>query len=286
MKLIIVGSTDILGAELVKQALANIKITSIIAISGRPTDPPQEPSGHSKMVTCELPQNNEGWNRLTIDASATGACIWNLRPVATGPKNEFTHYDRACYHEEIEKGVKWMARRRARFGNPNSSDVTPVKFIYVSSSRSRRPRMPRQDPTSLLIQGITEVDVLSSAGELNGQVQACIAKPRHIVRPKTGNGLKEMAHTAGSWVRDGLKGRLPRIQAETVAAALLDQAITGQHQETLHNRDLIRIGERALKVSEELVTGEQAEQTSEQAGETGEQEDRANKQANETVQIF
>ncbi|TGO21816.1 hypothetical protein BPAE_0198g00020 [Botrytis paeoniae] len=292
MKIIIVGSTDILGAELVKEALANIKITSIIAISGRPTDPAQEPSGDSKLVTCALPENNEGWERLNIDAYATSACIWNIKPVSSGPRNVITYHDQVDYLNEIKYGVEWMARRRgAHFGNPNSSGVTPLKFIYVSTLQARAPQKTNQVPTSLSIQGLTEDRVLSSARDLGGQVQVCIAKPGRIVRPRTGNILKEMVHTAGSWLRDGLKGRLPRIQADKVAAALLDRAITGRHPETLHNRDLIRIGEAALKGPEGSVTGGQAEQTSEQAGEmseqaeeTGEQEEETAKQAEQTVQ--
>lgn len=125
---------------------------------------------------------------------------------------------------------------------------------------------------------------MSSARDLSGHVQACVAKPGHIIRLANGKGLKEMVHTAGSWVRDGLKGRLPRIQVEKAAAALLDQAFTGNHPETLHNRDLIRIGEIALRGLEDVVTDEQAEQTSEQAGEAGEQEEEAGKQAAQTVQ--
>ncbi|TGO49186.1 hypothetical protein BCON_0218g00170 [Botryotinia convoluta] len=284
MKIIIVGSTDILGAELVKQALANLEITSIIAISGRPTGPPQEPSGNSKLVTCALPDNNDGWERLNIDTYATRACIWNIKPELSEPRNVTAYPDQVKYLNETQYGLEWMARRRgAHFGNP-ASGVTPLQFIYVSASQARAPQKTNQVPTSLSIQGIAEERVLSSARDLGGQVQACIAKPGRIVRPRNGNILKEMVHTAGSWLRDGLKGRLPRAQVDKVAAALLDKAIKGQHPETLHNRDLIRIGERALKGPVSSVTGERAEQTSEQAEQTGEQEEETGKQAEQTIQ--
>ncbi|KAF5867995.1 putative nucleoside-diphosphate-sugar epimerase protein [Botrytis fragariae] len=278
MKLIIVGSTDILGQELVKQALDNIEITSIIAISGHDTDSPQEPSGHSKLVTCALPEYNEGWERLNIDASATGACIWNIKPIMKVPRYLNVYHDQVKYLNETQYGVEWMVRRReAHFENPASPGVTPLRFIYVSALQAIHQRT-NQVPTSLSIQGLAEERVLSSAEDLGGQVQACIAKPGRIVRPRTGNILKEMVHTAGSWVRDGLKGRLPRIQADKVAAALLDRAITGNHPETLHNRDLIRIGGMALKGPKGSVTGGKVEQTSEQAEETGEQAEAAGEQ--------
>ncbi|KAF7894115.1 hypothetical protein EAF00_007629 [Botryotinia globosa] len=283
MKLIIVGSTDMLGQELVKQALDNIEVTSIIAISGRRTGL-QQPSGHSKLVTCALPETTRDWQRLDIDASATGACIWNLKPGRSRSNNKPDYYDQVYFIDEIRHGVNWIARQReAHFKIPASSGVIPLRFIYVSSSQARVHQKANHALTSCSIQGVAEQRVLSSARELHGHVQACVAKPGHIIRLRTGKGLKEMVHTAGSWVRDGLKGRLPRIQVEKAAAALLDKAITGNHPETLYNRDLIRIGEMALRDPEDLVTDEQAEQTSGQAGEAGEQEEEG-KQAAQTVQ--
>ncbi|TGO34812.1 hypothetical protein BHYA_0181g00120 [Botrytis hyacinthi] len=285
MKLIIVGSTDILGQELVKQALANTLFTSIIAISGRHTEPPQEFSDHSRLVTCAFPERTQDWERLNIDVSATGACIWNIKPGQSGLRNEIDYYDQVGYLSEIRHGVQWLGSRRGpNFTIPASPGIIPLRFIYVSSSRAKAHQKANQVPTLRSIQAITEERVLSSARELSGHVQACIAKPGHIIRLRTGKGLKEMVHTAGSWVRDGLKGRLPRIQVEKAAAALLDKAFTGNHPETLHNRDLIRIGEMALRYPEDLVIDEQAEQASGQAGEAGEQEEEAGKQAAQTVQ--
>ncbi|KAF7959562.1 hypothetical protein EAE96_001178 [Botrytis aclada] len=275
MKVIIVGSTDVLGAELVKQALDNIEITSIIAIS----DAPQEPSADSKMVTCQLPDSKYGWEQLNFDAYAATACIWNIKPVMELPSHRNAYLDQVQYLNETRSGVEWIARRRgAHTGNPESpGELIPLRFIYVSTSQAKKLSRPNQRPTALSIQRLAEDKVLASPSVVSGRVQACIAKPGRIVRHKTGNVLKEMVHTAGSWVRDGLTGRLPRIQVEKVAAALLDRAITGQHAETLYNRDLIRIGEEALKDPEDSETGKKAKQTSRQAGETG-------KQAEQTVQ--
>ncbi|KAF7926723.1 uncharacterized protein EAE97_010232 [Botrytis byssoidea] len=285
MKLLIVGSTDILGQELVKQALDNIEVTSIIAISGRNTVPPQVPSGVSKLVTCAFPETTQDWQRLDVDASAMVACIWNIKPGRSGSNNKPDYYDQVYHLDEIRYGMEWIARRRGpNFTIPASAEVTPLRFIYVSSSRAKVLQKVNKTPTSRSIQGVGEQRVLSSARDLSGHVQACVAKPGHIIRHGDGKGLKEMVHTAGSWVRDGLIGRLPRIQVEKAAAALLDKAITGNHPETLYNRDLIRIGEMSLRDPEDFVTDEQAEQTSGQAGEAGEQEEEAGKQAAQTVQ--
>ncbi|KAF7934788.1 uncharacterized protein EAE98_002833 [Botrytis deweyae] len=277
MKLIIVGSTDILGQELIKQALDSIEITFILAIAGPGTDP--ELSSHSKLVTSAIPEKNEEWERLIIDANGTHACIWNITPIIEEPRDLFGYPDQRKYLNEIGYGVEWMARRwGANLGNPPPPGVAPLKFIYVSSSHAKKHRSENTEPTKFSVQGNAEERVLRCAEDLGGQVQACIAKPGHIVRHKTGNVFKEMVHAAGSWVRDSLTGRLPRVQVEKVAAALLDKAITGNHPETLFNRDLIKIGEAVLRVPEGAVTGGgQAEEAGEQGGET-------NKQAGQTVQ--
>lgn len=83
MKLIIGGSSGFVGTELVRQALTNPAITSIIGVSRRETTVPAgstDIAGKLKSVVCD---DFESYSTsLKEDLEDTDACIWYGPPGA------------------------------------------------------------------------------------------------------------------------------------------------------------------------------------------------------------
>lgn len=78
-----------------------------------------------------------------------------------------------------------------------------------------------------LLQGETETLILEYAAQSHGAVQSCVVKPGLIDAP-------------GAEKRE-IPG-LPHIDLPDIAAALLEQVVSGFEKDTLSNDDLVRIG--------------------------------------------
>lgn len=76
MKIIIVGSGDTLGAELVRQALANPTITSVVAIAPDQTDPLPYHHDDPKLISLILPLDVQGMSKANNETFGSSACIW------------------------------------------------------------------------------------------------------------------------------------------------------------------------------------------------------------------
>ncbi|KAM0172846.1 hypothetical protein ACHAPF_007103 [Botrytis cinerea] len=75
MKIIIVGSGDTLGAELVRQALANPTITSVVAIAPDQTDPLPYHHDDPKLISLILPLDVQGMSKANNETFGSSACI-------------------------------------------------------------------------------------------------------------------------------------------------------------------------------------------------------------------
>lgn len=76
MKLIIAGSTGYVATELIKQALSNPAITSVIALARRITPVPQTETDTSKLksVVCDDFMNYS--EDVKRELEGAHACIW------------------------------------------------------------------------------------------------------------------------------------------------------------------------------------------------------------------
>ena len=77
MKLVIGGSSGFLGTELVRQALANPTVTSIIGLSRRETAVPDgssDPDGKLQSVVCGDFENYS--DSIKQQVAGADACIW------------------------------------------------------------------------------------------------------------------------------------------------------------------------------------------------------------------
>lgn len=84
MKIVIAGSTGYLGQELVKQALSNPKITTVIGLSRRETQPPSQEelypqSDISKLRSVIVKDLNSDWGKdenVKKELDGVDAAIW------------------------------------------------------------------------------------------------------------------------------------------------------------------------------------------------------------------
>jgi uncharacterized protein YbjT (DUF2867 family) len=79
MKIIVAGSTGFVATEVIRQALSNPAITSIVALARRVTDVPQKlsPSANTakfKSVVCENFENYP--ESVKRELAGADACIW------------------------------------------------------------------------------------------------------------------------------------------------------------------------------------------------------------------
>ncbi|TEY40698.1 hypothetical protein BOTCAL_0427g00110 [Botryotinia calthae] len=249
MKIIIVGSADILGAELVRQALANPAITSVVAIAPEQRDPLPYHNGDPRLVSLTLPLDVQGMSKANDEAFGSSACIWNVGPTTRGWRNRIGIKDVALYIFNLLSGITWIEGQREEYlKNPNglSYSSVPFRFVYVSSSTSMSPQKLKMISNLRAIQDAIDKLVPPAVEKSKGRLQSYIVKPGSIVRPGTGNSLGRMMKSAGSWLRDGFAFRF-RIELGEIAAALVKVAAEGNANDVLSNKDLIRIGRQVTR---------------------------------------
>lgn len=76
MKIVIGGSSGFVGTELVRQALANPNITSIIGLSRRETTLPPSTAGADKFKSIVCDNFEEYPDDVLKELSNVQACIW------------------------------------------------------------------------------------------------------------------------------------------------------------------------------------------------------------------
>ncbi|KFY31549.1 hypothetical protein V493_01006 [Pseudogymnoascus sp. VKM F-4281 (FW-2241)] len=240
MKIIIAGSTGFVATEVIRQALSNTAITSIVALGRRTIAVPQNAGPGAdisklKSVVCDDFANYS--ESVKRELSGAGACIWLIAVLPSKAKTMPWDEVRKICVDYTVKGIETITQ--LHHDSPNR----PVRFIYTSGAYAQRDQT--QKPWILgdymLLRGEAESRVLDFAKNSNGVVEACITKPGIIDAPgRTGLVMR----TLGSVGRAVIG--LPILDVSEIAATMLQQAINGIEKETLLNDDLVRIGQKVL----------------------------------------
>lgn len=77
MKLIVAGSTGFVGTEVVRQAINNPAVTSIIALARRQTDVPQDAGVNASKLKSVVCDNFDSYSdKVKNELRGANACIW------------------------------------------------------------------------------------------------------------------------------------------------------------------------------------------------------------------
>ncbi|KAK4208553.1 protein FMP52, mitochondrial [Rhypophila decipiens] len=239
MKLIVGGSTGFVATEIIRQAISNPAITSIIALGRREASPPvaSGPDGDmTKFKTLVIP--DVAWedypDAVKNELSGANACIWTI--AVTPSKSRSTPWEttvKAC-RDYATYALKTMAELADK-------SKPPFRFVYVSGVNAVRD--PAKKPfllgDYLLLRGEAENLVLKFAKESKGDVEAAVAKPGIINGPGRVMGLLR-----GVFLHS-IVG-LPSIGVDQIAATLIHEVLHGFESDTLLNDDMVRIGQGVL----------------------------------------
>ncbi|KAM5349901.1 hypothetical protein ACJ41O_006406 [Fusarium nematophilum] len=240
MKLIVAGATGFVAKEVIRQALCNPKITSIVALARRETEIPDH-AGQSakpdkfKSVICTDFSNYP--DSVKTELAGAHCCIWLLAITPTKSKAMPWEEVRKVCLEYTKTGLDTIAKL------PREGVAQPLRFIYISGANAERDatRKPWVLGDYCLMRGEVESSVLEYGEKSNGAVEACVAKPGLIMGLGTPRLMTTAAALAGSIIS------LPIINVDQVAATLLNQVIEGFEKDTLLNDDLARIGQKAME---------------------------------------
>ncbi|KAL7820164.1 hypothetical protein V8C44DRAFT_315648 [Trichoderma aethiopicum] len=236
MKLIVVGSSGFVGKEVVRQALANPAVTSVVGLSRRETPVPESLEGSSdanKLTSIVVDDFMNYSDAVKQHLANADACIWLM--AVTPNKSATMPWDqvrKVCLDYTIH-GLEELSKAR------RNDTSKPLTFIYVSGANAERD--PAKKPWLLgeycIMRGEVEARVLEFAKTSNNAIEACIVKPGFIRDAEHGSFLLNTFQNVLSGVI-----RVPVNYLHDVAATLLAQAMEGVEKETLECADIVRIG--------------------------------------------
>ncbi|KAK5990105.1 hypothetical protein PT974_08369 [Cladobotryum mycophilum] len=239
MKVIVAGSTGFVGTEVIRQALSNPAITSVVGLARRQTALPNNlyPAADTskfKSVVCDDFLNYP--ESVKQDLADADACIWLMAVTPNKSKSLPWEEVRKICHEYPILGIENIPKL------PRKETATPFRFVYVSGSSAERDQTKK--PWILgdycLMRGKTETDILDIARNSGGAVEVVVAKPGLIRDSDTG------------YLKRGVQGvfttliGVPLIELDQISATLIKQATKGIEKETLVNEDLVKIGQEVL----------------------------------------
>ncbi|KAL6858438.1 NAD(P)-binding protein [Trichoderma novae-zelandiae] len=235
MKLIVVGSSGFVGKELIRQALTNPAVTSVVGLARRETPVPESLKGSSdaaKLTSVVVDDFLNYSDNVRQHLANADACIW-LMAVTPG-KSVSMSWDevrKVCLDYTLH-GLGELSRA------PRNDPSKPLSFVYVSGASAERD--PTKKPWVLgnysIMRGEVEARILDFTKDANNGVEACIVKPGVIRDAENGGFLLNTALSVASGVG------VPVVSLHDVAATLLAQATEGIEKETLECADIARIG--------------------------------------------
>ncbi|KAK3381015.1 hypothetical protein B0H63DRAFT_474761 [Podospora didyma] len=240
MKLVVAGSTGFVAGEVIRQALSNPQISSIVAFGRRVAAPVPVPTNAApgadadatklKSIVCDDFMNYP--DSLKQELAGADACIWSIAVTPAQLKTVPWETTVAVCRDFAVKGIQQISEQ---------TNKKPFRFVYISGHNAVRD--PAQKPMILgdycVLRGEAENQILEFAQQSNGAVEVLIAKPGIISGPghETPMFQKVFFSVIG----------LPKIRVSHISATLIDQVINGFDQgDTLLNDDMVRLGDKIL----------------------------------------
>ncbi|QSS59119.1 nucleoside-diphosphate-sugar epimerase [Histoplasma capsulatum] len=236
MKLIVTGATGYVGTEVIRLALRNKAVSSVVALARRPVQVPEHvgpDADKSKLQSVILDDWTAPYPESVKEKlKGADACIWCLAVTPTKSlEMDFADVTRICSDFTIN-------------GLHNIASVAnnPFRFIYISGVSVERDQTKTLWFLSdyRLMRGRIENAILDFAKQHEPAVQATVTKPAGVEGPSRPRTLaatsifKQFGHAA--WVH-----------LSELAAAMIDQCLNGITKDPLWAEDLEEIGARVLR---------------------------------------
>ena len=278
MKLIAVGATGFVGTEVIRQALRNPAVTSVIALARRPVLPPGGFGPHvdpSKLRSVVLEDWISPYPESVMELlKGANACIWLVNPVynPSALSRKFSRVSNRTLAVTPSKSkgmdiaeVTKVCSDYTINGLTNMAALanTPFRFVYTSGFLVERNESkdlsnlgPMADyfvmrvrflPPSFMIsnntqlQGRVENALLDFAKQHAPDVQVTVSKPGAIDGPGREAATNAMVKTLFDRF-----GHVSRVHVSELAAAMIDQCIHGITKDPLLSDDLVEIGQRVI----------------------------------------
>ncbi|KAK8062663.1 NAD(P)-binding protein [Apiospora hydei] len=237
MKIAIVGGTGLVATELIAQCLAMPEITSVVALARKPIQLEADTINRAKFKSVVIRDYEEFTESVKADISGLDVCIWTVAvtPGRLG-RFDFAEVKRVCQDCTVA-GLKAVSE-------VSSVSAKPATFIYMSAEGTPEDltKKPFFLGDYLIMRGRTD-KLVQEFGKESGHVDV------HIVRPGMVWSLITFWRSVLAnffRVLNLLTRAIPNISRTELAAAILDQAVSGFEKEHLSNADLVRIGGAAL----------------------------------------
>ncbi|KAF3350465.1 hypothetical protein VdG2_01464 [Verticillium dahliae VDG2] len=233
MKMIVTGASGFVGSEIIRQCLQNPKMTTVVAVARRPVSVPDDtPASKFRSVVVSNYDNypEDAWKEF----SGADACIWTVAVTPAKTKGMTPEDVRKACHDYTLAGLQAIW---------SSEPPRPFRFLYMSGAvaeRNQSKQLPWVMAEYRLMRGETENQVLRFADQHEG-LEACVVRPGFITSCSTALGSAAAAALSVAVV-------VPNTAVETIAAALVHQAVAGFEQETLRTSNLKRLGRAAGKI--------------------------------------
>jgi hypothetical protein len=224
MKVVVSGSTGLIGSQVLAHCLEHPSITSVIVLTRRALP---SVATHAKAKILIVSDFTSYPPSTIAELQTADAAVWCLGTYTGDEK------------VDIAFPLTFIAAIKARPTGPK-----PFRYIQLGGALTEPPPKDGEQPRSLWyfangrrVRGMTETRVLEAA-EANeqGGFEVHVVKPAGVV-PKEGVVFRTVAWVVGDAMTIGI---------DELAAAMVDLTVHGGEQSVLGHRDLLRRGRAVL----------------------------------------